>query len=677
MFGWTPGSQSDMHDKMWPAHISKKNHTSQRKGHALVWIALVGTCFCLAPYVWAQNLIRNGEFEIPPFAPSSTLTYWTVAGTGHVHEAEEGSTTPTHSAALSIGHDSEGTIISQSFATAVGERYRVDFDSGISGQRSGDPLQLNVQVSGASTLLNETVTPPDAFTFDPDAVVLHHYSFTFTADSRTATIQFSDIGLGNIYADILVDTVAVTPDENLLTNGDFETPPFDTNATAFGWTVGGSVIDRSEQGSAGGLHAAAFNAGGDSEGDTLSQSFSTSVGQIYTLDFYAGVAGVPDNGSTLQLNVQVLGMTTLVDATITPPVEGTSDANLVRFQHYQFTFTADSTTTTLTFTDIGTGNALADTMLDTVSVNPQGTQLTNGDFETPPFDTHQATGWMIGGTGRIEEKMDGATTPTHSAAFGTGGNYQNSILSQSFSTLPGRQYVLDFDSGVIGQRYGPRLQMQIQVAGENGNLLSTTITPPDAFTYDPNLVLFNHYQFLFIANSATTALNFQDLGTGNDNADSLVDTVSVLLAPPASFARWQAAHFSQSQLNDPSISGWDADPDLDKVANGLEYFFNTDPLTGTSGAAAASLPKIEISTVGPSRYLTFTYHRLIAWNGPPEVVEVSDDLVTWDDTGNQVEQVSGPTPAGDGSTETVTIRLKTPITQGPIPRKFLRLQLMQ
>ena len=43
--------------------------------------------------------------------------------------------------------------------------------------------------------------------------------------------------------------------------------------------------------------------------------------------------------------------------TITPPVQGTIDENFVRFQHYRFTFTADSTTTTLQFTDIGTGNS--------------------------------------------------------------------------------------------------------------------------------------------------------------------------------------------------------------------------------------------------------------------------------------------------------------------------------
>ena len=155
--------------------------------------------------------------------------------------------------------------------------------------------------------MNETVTPPDVFTFDAASVVFHHYSYTFTADSRTTTIQFSDIGLDNTFADTLVDSVSVVPDENLLVNGDFETPPFDTVATVSGWTVGGSVADRGEQGSAGGLHAAAFSAGGDSEGDTLSQTFNTSVGQVYTLDFYAGVTGIPDSGSTLELNVQVLG----------------------------------------------------------------------------------------------------------------------------------------------------------------------------------------------------------------------------------------------------------------------------------------------------------------------------------------------------------------------------------
>src|SRR5438270_9860169 len=96
--------------------------------------------------VRAQNLIANGGFETPPYAPSTTITNWTVGGAGHVHEADEGSTSPSHALALNIGGDSEGTTVSQSFSTIVGNLYELDFDAGIFGQPDGT-LQLNVQVS--------------------------------------------------------------------------------------------------------------------------------------------------------------------------------------------------------------------------------------------------------------------------------------------------------------------------------------------------------------------------------------------------------------------------------------------------------------------------------------------------------------------------------------------------
>jgi hypothetical protein len=636
---------------------------------AAIWIGVASLC--------GQNLIQNGDFEAQPYAPSTAITNWTVSGTGAVHEINEGFTTPTHAAALNIGGDSQGTIISQTFPTAPGELYRVDFDSGIFGQRTGSPLQLNVQVTGSATLINDTVTPPDAFTNDTTAVVFRHYYYSFTANSNLTTIQFSDIGLGNQAADTMVDTVSVAPEENLLVNGGFETGPFDTLGSVSGWTVdgNGNIADRSQQGSAGGSYAAAFSAGADSQGDTLSQTFATTVGKVYILDFYAGVYGVPDNGANLQLEVQVLGAGTIMDQPITPPVQGTFDPTLVRFQHFQFAFTANSTATTLRFTDIGLGNKTADVMLDTVSVAPEPTQLVNGDFETEPYESFSITGWTVSGTGRIEEKMQGATTPTHSAAFGTGGNFQGSILSQSFPTIIGRQYSLDFDSGVFGMPTSME-QMQIQLLG-TGTLLTSTITPPVAFTYNPSAMIFKHYHLLFIANTNTTALQFQDIGTGNASADPEIDTVSVALQPAWTFARWQASHFSQSQLNNPNVSGWSADPDRDGIRNGLEYFFNTDPLLGIRLADAASLPQVSITTAGASRYLTFTYRRPVAWSGKPEIVAVSDNLASWDETGSQIEQVSGPTPTGDGFTESITVRLKTPINQGPIPRKFLRLELTQ
>src|SRR4051812_4979501 len=85
----------------------------------------------------AQNLLTNGDFETPPYAPEFTITGWTIGGTGFVHSIEEGSTSPTHSAAFNVGGNSDGNTLSQSFPTTVGTLYRVNFDTGIFGMTDG------------------------------------------------------------------------------------------------------------------------------------------------------------------------------------------------------------------------------------------------------------------------------------------------------------------------------------------------------------------------------------------------------------------------------------------------------------------------------------------------------------------------------------------------------------
>ena len=633
------------------------------------------------PSLLGQNLITNGDFETPPYAPSFTVSGWNVGGNGFVHSIEEGATTPIHSAALNIGGDSQGNTLSQSFPTTIGALYRLDFDSAIYGIPDGsDLLKLNVKINGATTLIDDSVIPFTANTFDTSMVRFRHYRYLFRADSTTTTLEFSDSGLGNSIADTIVDTVTVSatptpPPANLVNNGSFETGPFNTVGTVTGWNVGGNAnIGATSEGATAGSHSASFSAGGDSDGNTLSQAIPTVPGEQYTLDFDAGVFG-PDPGTPLQLNVTVTGGAELLNATVTPPVASTLNGNAVEFDHYHYTFVADSALTTLMFTDIGTGNSNTDTVLDNVYV-PPANLLTNGDFETPPFNTYSITGWTEAGGGKVEANGEGATSPTHGAAFGTGGNPPGNQLSQSFPTTAGTMYSLDFDSGVYGVHSGSALQLSVGVIG-NGVILDKVVTPPEAGTYTAAQVTFQHYHYTFIANSAMTTLQFQDLGNGGTGADIVLDTAMVTDMAAYSFGQWQTLNFSVGQRGNPSISAWDADPDTDLFANGLEFFSYTNPLTGIPKGDTPNLPRVSITIDGSSRYLTLTYHRLIGWTGNPEVVQVSDDLVTWDNSQTQIEQVGSPALAGDGMTEIVTVRLKNPINQGPVPKKFLRIGLTQ
>ena len=194
-------------------------------------------------------------------------------------------------------------------------------------------------------------------------------------------------------------------------------------------------------------------------------------------------------------------------------------------------------------------------------------------------------------------------------------------------------------------------------------------------TYHPSGGIFSKYHFTFVAGGSVATIQFMDLVGNNASADLMLDTVSILPLPP-SFGQWESSYFTTAQMNDPTVSGWNADPNHDGVPNGLEYYFHLNPMAAPTTAAQSALPRVGLMTSGTSNYITFSYRRLLGWSGNAPIITVSDDLVSWDTSQTQIEQVGTPARV-DGFTELVTIRLKTPINLGAIPRKFFRLQLTQ
>jgi len=151
--------------------------------------------------------------------------------------------------------------------------------------------------------------------------------------------------------------------------------------------------------------------------------------------------------------------------------------------------------------------------------------LINSNFETGPFfNEGTVTGWTV--SANVADNAEGATSGTHSAALGAGGDFQGDTLAQSFTTTSGTTYALDFDAGIFGTRSGAPLQVKVEVLG-SGNLLTQFITPPEAGTFDPGQTSFQHYHFTFQANSSSSTLRFTALGTGNGSADQVIDTVTI------------------------------------------------------------------------------------------------------------------------------------------------------
>lgn len=169
-------------------------------------LLLLLVCVASLPVARAQNVIINGDFDTPPF--DTGVSGWVV--TGHVAAVtNQGSTTSPAAAALSIGGDTQGDMLSQTFTTTIGQTYALDFDAGVYGEPTAGPLSLQIKVMGTGTFINASVQPPNNNDFNP--APFNHYSYTFTADSASTTLTFTDSGLGNANADVMVDTVSVLP----------------------------------------------------------------------------------------------------------------------------------------------------------------------------------------------------------------------------------------------------------------------------------------------------------------------------------------------------------------------------------------------------------------------------------------------------------------------------------
>src|SRR4029077_17122988 len=119
-------------------------------------------CICLASLsaARAQNVLLNGNFDEPPSDTDGTVTDWKV--TAHVAAVTgQGFTTSDQAAALSVSGNFAGDTLAQTFTTTIGQQYGLDLDAGVFGEPTGGPLSLQIQVMGTSTLLDQTVQPPN------------------------------------------------------------------------------------------------------------------------------------------------------------------------------------------------------------------------------------------------------------------------------------------------------------------------------------------------------------------------------------------------------------------------------------------------------------------------------------------------------------------------------------
>ncbi|RYG69856.1 hypothetical protein EON80_09010 [bacterium] len=175
----------------------------------------------------------------------------------------------------------------------------------------------------------------------------------------------------------------------------------------------------------------------------------------------------------------------------------------------------------------------------------------------------------------------------------------------------------------------------------------------------------------FSAGSATASVTVQAL---NDARAEGTETVVITIAPGEGYFagelnsatvrlldrpidNWRQSHFTESQLNDSSISGDTADPDKDGLSNLAEYALGLNPRGHDSSTIA--VPGFD------GDRLVMTYPRRKASTDVTLVAEGSSEMKTW--SAGAVEFVS---KVDEGETERITVRLAAPAAQG-----FLRLRI--
>lgn len=157
-----------------------------------------------------------------------------------------------------------------------------------------------------------------------------------------------------------------------------------------------------------GAKMAAFNAGQLAPGATLAQTFSTTAGQTYRLVFDFGVISYNTSGQRLQLAIR--GAANLAGGT--DELTGVGGGAIV-WKTVTYHFTADSPTTTVTFSDVSTTSQNIDMLLDNVRVVAPDTRTLSVRSE-PVSDVSMAISPSdIGGAG------NGATELMRWFAVGT------------------------------------------------------------------------------------------------------------------------------------------------------------------------------------------------------------------------------------------------------------------
>jgi hypothetical protein len=156
--------------------------------------------------------------------------------------------------------------------------------------------------------------------------------------------------------------------------------------------------------------------------------------------------------------------------------------------------------------------------------------------------------------------------------------------------------------------------------------------------------------------NATNVLLGQANGTGFHMKMAAVNNAPI---PTISPTEWKSSRFNATDLADPTVSGWNADPDKDGLSNLLEYVMGRSPAFYNPWS-----PTPTWHTIGANKYLKLSIPRC-AYQQASTTIEVSSNLQSWSSLATDVETLSS-------NSELLEVRDRTAVLA--TAKRFIRLK---
>ena len=149
--------------------------------------------------------------------------------------------------------------------------------------------------------------------------------------------------------------------------------------------------------------------------------------------------------------------------------------------------------------------------------------VTNGSFE------EGFNGWTVSGAVDVETWTVTCSDGTNSARFNAAEASASGVVAQTFATVPGDRYLLQFDFGNWSPSGSSQQRLSVEVTG-SGELLSKVVA---ASSDAAHMMSWVPNSFYFWTDSTNTTLTFRDVSYQTTSTDGHLDNVRVEYAGPA------------------------------------------------------------------------------------------------------------------------------------------------